>query len=82
MRPRIMEQGARAAGGTMNEIKKIYDLDEAVRQNGDAMTRIRSSLMRRPRSADILRPSSQAAYANPSTDSEQQPEQTRREREL
>jgi hypothetical protein len=65
----------------MNEIKKIYDLDEAVRQNGDAMTRIRSSLMRRPRPADALRTSSQAAHTNPSADSEQQPECIRREGE-
>ena len=63
----------------MKEINKIYDLDEAVRQNGDAMTRIRSSLMRRPRSAETTRLNSQIATANPSPDSDQQREPSRRE---
>ena len=36
----------------MKDIKQIYDLDEAVRQHGDAMTRIKISLMRLPRSSE------------------------------
>lgn len=63
----------------MKDIKQIYDLDEAVRQHGDAMTRIKISLMRLPRSSENSRLNSRVSPANPSPGQDRQREPKHRE---